>query len=672
MNKVILIKLLFVVSLFGQQNLKLPSIFSDNMVLQQNSSVSFWGWGIPNNEVEIRASWGSNIKGFIKSDSSWNLNLKTPNAGGSYKISIASAVDTIFLQNVMLGELWLCSGQSNMEMPMTGWPPKDTISNSRNEISNADYSDIRLFTVGKNTSPSELKDVAGDWKECSPQSVSNFSATAYFFGRKLYQELNVPIGLIHSSWGGTPAEAWTNVKYLVNVPGYEEFASKLEEMIPKQKEFQTWLENHKTISINDISSSTEFVNIDFDDKECALVNYNDIGWSEMKLPTTWEATSVGNFDGVIWFRKTILLPESWGNKELVLELGPIDDMDLSFFNGVKVGGHETGGFWNTPRKYVIPKELVRKNENVFAVRVIDTQGGGGIFGDKKDLKIYPTNSPNDEISLAGNWKFLPVAEYLNNNFYVYDINENEFADRPGFAVQVNSQSPTMIYNGMISPIAGFNIRGAIWYQGESNVGRAEQYKKLFPSMITSWRNAWDQEGFPFYFVQIAPYNYSDENNSESAKLREAQLSTLSLDNTGMVVTLDIGEPKNIHPSNKKDVGERLSLWALAKDYGKTDLVYSGPVYKSMRISGNKIEIEFDHVGNGIVLHPKSFENQFLISAADEKYVPATVEIIDNKLIVSSDKVTSPVAVRYAWTNAANATLFNKEGLPASSFRTDSW
>ena len=659
-------------SLLGQQKLNLPSIFSDNMVLQQNSNVSFWGWGNPNTEIEIKTSWGSIVKGLIKSDSSWNLKFDTPSAGGPFLISIASEEELISLQNIMLGEVWLCSGQSNMEMPMMGWLPNDLIDNSDYEIENSNYPDIRLFTVEKTVSVNVQNDLKGDWKECSPQTVPNFSATAYFFGKKLYQELKIPIGLIHSSWGGTPAEAWTDVKYLADVPGYQDFANKLEEMIPKQKEFQAWLANHKTIHIDDVNSTTEFVEMELSDLDCSTIEFDDTKWENMMLPIVWEASDVGNFDGIIWFRKEIDITENMLNNDLVLELGPIDDMDLTFFNGVKIGGYEAGGFWNTPRKYVIPKELVIKKHNVIAVRVIDTQGGGGIFGDIDDLKVYSKETPNEFISLAGNWKYLPIAEYLNNNFYVYEIEKNEFAQRPGFAINVNSQSPTMLYNGMIAPIAGYNIRGAIWYQGESNVGRAEQYKKLFPAMITSWRNAWGQVDFPFYFVQIAPYNYSDSNNSESAKLREAQLSALSLKNTGMVVTLDIGNPRNIHPSNKLDVGQRLALWALTKDYGKTDLVYSGPIYKSMKIINNKIEIEFDQIGSGLVLKNNKSEGQFLISGTDGNFKPANVELVDNKLVLESESITSPTSVRYAFTNAAEAVLFNVEGLPASSFRTDNW
>lgn len=655
-----------------EKDLKISSIFGDNMVLQQNSQVSFWGWGNPNNEIEITTSWGNNVKGIIKPDSSWNMEVNTPIAGGPFFISIASGDETIFLQNVMLGEVWLCSGQSNMEMPMMGWPPNNLIDNSDYEIGKSNYPNIRLFTVEKTVALKVQNDLNGNWKECSPQNITNFSATAYFFGKKLYEELKIPIGLIHSSWGGTPAEAWTDVKYLTDVPGYQDFANKLEEMIPKQKEFLVWLENHRVIHIDDVNSKTEFVDMDLNDLSCSTIEFDDTKWDTMMLPIAWEASKVGNFDGIIWFRKEIEITGNMLNNDLVLELGPIDDMDLTFFNGVKIGGYEAGGFWNTPRKYVIPKELVIKDHNVIAVRVIDTQGGGGIFGDIDDLKVYSKETPNEFIPLAGNWKYLPIAEYLNNSFYMFEIEKNEFAERPGFAINVNSQSPTMLYNGMIAPIAGYNIRGAIWYQGEANVGRAEQYKKLFPSMITSWRNAWAQIDFPFYFVQIAPFNYSDSNNSESAKLREAQLSVLSLNNTGMVVTLDIGNSRNIHPGNKLDVGNRLALWALAKDYGKTDLVYSGPIYKSMKIIDHKIEIEFDHIGSGLVLKNNKTEAQFLISGVDGNFKPANVEIVNNKLILDSAAITSPTAVRYAFTNAAEAVLFNVEGLPASSFRTDNW
>ena len=385
MRIIIFITIIFftISQLFGQSNIKLASIFSDNMVLQQNSNVSIWGKGTPEAEVEIKTNWGVNTNFLVNSDSSWSAKVETPSAGGPYTINISQGENKTFLKNVMIGEVWLCSGQSNMEMPLFGWLPGDPIDDSEMEINNANYSDIRLFTVSRKVSATKLEDVTGEWQECSPQTIPDFSAAAYFFGKELYKELNVPIGLIHSSWGGTPAEAWTDAKFLTDVPGYQEFATNLEEMVPKQKEFNKRLESHRSIEIIDVSSSTEFVDIDLDDTQCSSVTFEDTSWMEMQLPTTWESTRVGNFDGVIWFRKSIELPKSWDEKELVLSIGPIDDMDITFFDGTKIGGYESAGHWQTPREYTISSDLVKAGINTIAIRVIDTQGGGGIFGKEK-------------------------------------------------------------------------------------------------------------------------------------------------------------------------------------------------------------------------------------------------------------------------------------------------
>jgi sialate O-acetylesterase len=317
----------------------------------------------------------------------------------------------------------------------------------------------------------------------------------------------------------------------------------------------------------------------------------------MKLPTYWEADSIGEFDGIVWFRKNIIIPQSWIDKELVLELGPVDDMDRTFVNGVRVGGMEQVGYWSTPRIYTIAKEIVKDSSLTIAVRVLDNGGGGGIWGNGVKMKIHPKDS-DESISLAGDWKYLPVAEYISNKFYVYKIEGEEFYSRPKIPIGISENTPTMLYNGMIAPLIPYGIKGAIWYQGESNSGKPDNYYELLPLLIKNWREDWGEGNFPFYYVQIAPFIY--DPNTRSQVIRDAQFKTLTVPNTGMAVTLDIGEVNNIHPADKQDVGKRLALWALAKSYNKK-LVYSGPIYKSMKIRKNKIVLSFDQTGKGLVL-----------------------------------------------------------------------
>ncbi len=648
--------------------LKMPSIFSDNMVLQQNSKVALWGLSKPGSEITVKASWNEMAISKAGEDGKWIAYIKTPSAGGPFLLKISDGQSEVEFNNVLVGEVWLCSGQSNMEMPLEGWPPSDTVANSKEVIANATNKNIRFFTVTRAISEKPEYDCIGHWEESNPETAAKFSATAYFFGKKLYDELKIPIGLIHSSWGGTPVEAWTGAKYISTVEEYKDIVEKLKDARKEIDHLKTWLSEKPTIDINSIKSPTPWKGLDLNDSECSKPEFDDSNWKTMVLPVKWEATEIGNFDGVVWFRKNVTIKEEWVGKELLLELGPIDDMDVTYVNGVKLGGYEEGGYWQTDRIYKIPAELVKGKNLALAVRVIDTQGGGGIWGSSEKMKIRPAGS-DESVSISGEWKYLPVAEYYGGKLYLFDVKNAEYNSRPKLSVEYSSYTPTLLFNGMIAPLIPYGIKGAIWYQGESNTGNPELYKTLFPLMIKNWREEWGLGDFPFYYVQIAPYNYGP--NVESQKLREAQLITLSVPNTGMAVTLDIGNPNNIHPADKKNVGERLARWALAKNYGKK-IDFSGPIYKSMKIDGNKIILSFDYADGGLVVKEINGENNFLIAGNDKVFKKARVEIQNDKLIVYSESIENPVAVRYCWDNISEGTLFNKAGLPASSFRTDNW
>ncbi|MBK7979453.1 MAG: glycosyl hydrolase family 2 [Ignavibacteriae bacterium] len=650
-------------SIFCQ--IKLPSIIGSNMVLQQKSEAPLWGKGVPNTEIEINAGWGENVRCKVGTDSLWEVKIKTPNAGGPFSIKITSNKNKIELTNILIGEVWLCSGQSNMEMPLEGWPPRDIILNSSNEIANSKNNNIRFFTVSRDFSVSPKDNCTGEWVECNPTTSKTFSATAYFFGKKLNKELDVPIGLIHSSWGGTLAEAWTSQEFISKIPEFEGIQKKIKESGPIAIELSKWLSQFKKIDMSKKVGDDIWSNLEFDDDDCSKINLNDKGWEIMELPNLWESTDLGEFDGAIWFRKNIELPNDWLNKDLQIELGPIDDFDITFVNGVKVGAIEKDGNYQTKRIYKISSSVNNSKNILIAVRVNDTRGGGGIYGNKDELKLVNLEN-NSALSIAGEWKYLPVAEFKGMTYFVYGSNSETFNSRPKLPLQLSANTPTVLYNAMINPLVPYKIKGVIWYQGESNAGNPQLYETLFPTMITNWRLSFS-DNFPFYYTQIAPYNYGE--NTKSEFLRDAQRKTLSLGNTGMAVTLDIGDTTNIHPADKKDVGERLAFWALNKQYDK-NIIYSGPLFKSYSISNGKIEIEFDNTGSG--LNIKEGKNQFLIADESRKFVNAKSKIENNKLIVWCDKIKNPLAVRYAWHNNAQATLFNNEGLPASSFRTDDW
>ncbi len=646
--------------------IELPSLFADQMVLQRNTEVSIWGTANPLSKIEVTGSWGKTSKVEADSLGNWLAFIETPEAGGPYELTIKNRSKKIIIHDVMVGEVWLCSGQSNMEMTMNGFSSKDSILGATNEIKQANYNALRIFTVNKAISEKPEKNCKGHWVTCSPETAGDFSATAYYFGKKLLKDIDVPIGLIHSSWGGTPVESWVSGETLANDKDFGETIKQIEDALPEYKKLREWFKNRESVDMDEISSDEPYKGLDFNDSTCRLVNYNDSTWNIMNIPTLWEDAEISSFDGVVWFRKKINIPEDWQGDSLKLELGPIDDMDIVYFNGTKIGGYEITGYWNIPREYNIPADLVKPGENQIAVRVIDNYGGGGIYGKEEELKI---SHNNESLSLAGEWKYVVTAEYFNNVFYIFDFENNEYFERPEFKVDFDPHNASMLYNAMIAPLIPYNLKGAIWYQGESNVGRANQYERVFPAMIQNWRNEWKLGDFPFYFVQIAPWNYEGGmDGTESGYLRDAQRRTLSLPNTGMAVTLDIGNFKNIHPVNKKDVGDRLALWALKNNYLK-EIVCSGPLYLSHEIIDNKIEVTFDYVGAGLVFKDNNTKG-FEICGNDMQFLEAEAYIDNNIVVVTHPQINYPVAVRYAFRNSSEATLFNIAGLPASTFTTE--
>jgi sialate O-acetylesterase len=658
---------------------RLAPLFADNMVLQQQTNVPVWGRGTPGDTIVLRASWGERAAAVVGADSAWALTVKTPSAGGPARIEIRHDQATLELSNVLIGEVWLCSGQSNMEMPLRGWPPNDTIANSSQEITNSLYlPTMRMFTVKRAFSPQPDSRCEGAWVDCSPATSPAFSATAYFFGKVLQQALKVPVGLIHSSWGGTPVEAWTGAERLSGIAVYDSVITKIRSSVDSLRVLRAWLAGFPTIDPLQREPGTRWSGITFNDAVCAKRTFNDSSWHDMKLPVLWEQTILGEFDGSVWFRKSVTIPPAWVHRDLVLDLGPIDDMDATFVNGMKVGGHEEDGMWNVSRTYRVPAGVVDSTLLQIAVRVIDTQGGGGIYGSENQLSLRLNGGQqvslrpeeiDQRISLAGAWKYLPVAELRDGQFFVFGAEGQPFNKRPNLPFGLSAYSPTTLYNAMIMPLAPYAIRGAIWYQGEANTGNPALYRVLFPTMIENWRSSFRNEKMPFYYAQIAPYEYGPKTPSQL--LREAQFLSLAVPNTGMAVTLDIGNPRNIHPANKQDVGKRLALCAMAKTYN-IKVPYSGPVFKSMKKKGNSLELSFEHAGTGLILKGVEHGNGFQIAGSDSVFKDAVVKVRGRSLVVSNPSVVNPQAVRYAFTNSAGATLFNKEGLPASSFRTDEW
>ncbi|MFH1748201.1 MAG: sialate O-acetylesterase [Planctomycetota bacterium] len=626
---------------------RLPAVIGDNMVLQREMEVPIWGWAKPGEKVWVKADWlPKPVECVTDAGGCWRVLLKTDAAGGPHKIAIMGA-NTIELNNVLIGEVWVCSGQSNME-----WSFKHGVDNGETETAAANHPRIRLFNVKRTLSMKPEAECEGDWSECSPESVHEFSAVAYFYGRELHRELDVPIGLIATNWGGTVAEAWTSAEALAELG---DFDAELKAVARERDEPGTMQKQHdrqmnswwQAVAQRDAGSRAGWMTPDLDDAD----------WPAIAVPGPWQTADLKDFDGIAWLRTTVNIPAAWAEQELVLELGPIDDMDAVWLNGKQVGGVARRGYWYRPRKYNVPAAAIQEGCNVMAVRVFDLAGPGGLTGKPEQLRLYPAGSEGAAVPLAGQWRYRVGASV---------------ADLPPIPPRllVHPNLPTVLYNGMIAPLVPYGMRGAIWYQGESNRLRARQYRTLFPRMIADWRQRWGQGDFPFYYCQIAPYLYAGDTG-QAAELREAQLLSLATPKTGMVVTMDIGNPRDIHPRNKQEVGRRLALWALARTYGRADLVYSGPLYKSMKVEGARIRLSFEHVGGGLVCDGDALTH-FVIAGADRRFVPAQARIDGATVVVWSDAVSEPVAVRYGWGTADQPNLKNREGLPASSFRTDDW
>lgn len=664
LTSIFLLVFLTLVGCQKSSKIVLPSLIGDNMLLQQKSDAKIWGKANPGQKIKITASWNAEAETKSGDDGKWLVKLTTPEAGGPYTIKISARDTLITINNILVGEVWFCSGQSNMEMPLAGWPPNDTIMHSANTIASASIPEIRLFNLVRKIAGDPLEECTGKWEICTPETVRQFSATAFFFGRKLHSELNIPVGLIESAWGGTPSESWTSAESLIKAGEFIPVLNQIKESAPLQAEYQSWLNTHKQVGLNP-DGTDQYKDLNLSDENVPSPDFNDSGWPSIVLPAAFEKVT-GEFDGAVWFRKMIEIPESMEGKDLVLSLGPIDDMDRTYFNGKLVGAIETAGFWQTDRVYNIPSTLAKAGKNQISIRVIDTQGGGGIFGKAEKMGISAKNDSKVIIPLNGEWKYQPVAEYIDNKFYLYDLAKNEFEGKKR-PVNLSAGTPSVLYNGMVSPVLPYQIKGAIWYQGEANVGRADQYAKIFPAMIENWREAWGIKDFPFYFVQIAPYVYAGVDSVESGFLREAQESAIKLAKTGMVVTLDIATVNNIHPPFKQEVGDRLALLALNNDYGKS-IPYMGPVYKSMSASGSTINLKFENAEGGLLAKNNNLK-EFEIAGPDGIYKKANAKIVNDEVQVSSAAVKNPVSVRYCWHNGSQATLFNKEGLAAWQFRT---
>ncbi|MDF1548569.1 MAG: sialate O-acetylesterase [Bacteroidales bacterium] len=644
MLRIILINLYFIFYPYiADSQVRLPKLISDGMILQRDVETKIWGWAAKNEKISLEFS-DSTYSTEADSQGNWEIILPAIKASGPYSMLI-SASNSIVIRDILFGDVWICSGQSNMELPMrrVSWVYGNDIANSEND-------NIRYFYVPRkydfNTAQNDLQ--YGAWKKANPENILDFAAVAYFFAKELYGQNKIPIGLINSALGGSPAEAWISEEGLKQFPEHDNEAQKFKDsLLIKKIENEDALRSnnwYKVLNKNDLAYTKS-------KRPWYHPQVETSGWSTIMVPGYWKNTPLENVNGSVWYRKSFNVPKSASGKAALLILGRIVDADSVFVNGVFVGATS---YQYPPRRYKIPGGLLKEGKNNITVRVISNSGDAGFVPDKK----YEIVADEDTISLVGEWRY-----------------------RIGYRMEaLQSQTfirfkPLGLYNAMIAPLLNFRINGVIWYQGESNTERAKEYATLFPALIKDWRKNWQQGDFPFLFVQLANFMEAKKQPTESnwALLREAQLKTLSLPNTGMAVTIDIGEWNDIHPLNKKDVGKRLALEAQRVAYQQNNLVSAGPIYESMKIDGGKIILSFKNVGAGLQAKGNNKLNNFAIAGKDKNFVWAEAKIENDKIIVWAKNIKKPVAVRYAWAdNPAGANLYNMEGLPASPFRTDDW
>jgi len=640
--KAVLVTLLLIVQLAATEKIfsqvVLPQIVRDSMVLQRDAEINVWGWSSKDEKVTVLF----NQKKYTTKASAngkWRIVLSAMKAGGPYNMVI-SGKNKITLNNILIGDVWFCSGQSNMVHQMNIHDVTYA-----NDIATANYPEIRQFLIPTLTSLNGPKDnfPIGFWKSAVAEEVRPFSAVAFFFARKIYEEYHIPIGIINASVGGTPIEAWTSEEGLKNFPAL----------------ISTIQKNKDTAYVNGLARKAlaGYVNKTSQDKGITgLKTWYDVtyvlkGWKTIAVPGYWEDQGIRDLNGVVWYRKEIDVPASMIDKPAKVFLGRIVDADVLYINGKQVG---TTGYMYPQRRYAVAAGVLKAGKNIIVVKVTNNSGKGGFVPDKP----YCLFAGKDTIDLKGYWQYKVGEVFIPGE------------GMSGGAIAAQNQ-PAALYNAMVAPAVNYTIKGILWYQGEANSGRAAEYAKLQPAQIIDWRNKWQQDNIPFLYVQLP--NYMDANylpsESQWAELREAQLKSLSVPNTGMAVAIDLGEWNDIHPDKKKNVGDRLALIADKIVYGK-DIVYSGPIFQSSIIGENAITISFTNIGSGLITNDGEELREFAIAGTDKKFVWAKAKIEGDKIIVSSDKVPHPMYVRYAWADNPDVNLYNKEGLPASPFRTD--
>ncbi|MDZ7897981.1 MAG: sialate O-acetylesterase [Arcicella sp.] len=640
MKKIFLISFLAISQLTFAQ-LKVARLFSDHVVLQRQKPIPVWGWATAKDKITVTLA-GQTQTVITDINGKWTVKFNPLEAGGPFVMSISNKTNSLKINDILIGEVWLCSGQSNME-----WSVKQT-DNFKEEKKNANFPQIRHFFVEHEVTMTPEADLkSGEWKVASEETVGDFTAVGFFFAREIYQKLNIPVGLLHSSWGGSQVEGWISKEGMASSDEFKNYAQNL----PSNWTDADAMQDKK---LRKQLFKTDFMPTAEDEKKYISAGYDFSTWHNGGSPLgQWDWKGIWAFRGNGFMARHVEIPAEMTNQLTTLGLGIQDAQNQIYINGKLVAE----GMMKGIRKVVLPANTWQVGVNSLVIKfgkmIEPSWYGSGLMGANEDLFVSANNT---KISLADDWKLMP-----------------SFADKHEYVHSSNNVGTT-IYNGMIAPLVPFTIRGTLWYQGETNAGRAYQYRQSFPLMINDWRKKWNDD-FSFYFVQLANYGgYQNSNQGSSwAELREAQTMTLSLPKTGMAVITDIGNPNDIHPTNKQDVGHRLAINALKKDYGQ-DIIFSSPMYDKVEFGVSNATISFKYVGGGLTVKDKfGYLKGFEIAGEDKVFHYAKAEIVGDKVVVTHPKKQKAIAVRYAWADSPmDANLFSTEGLPANPFRTDDW
>lgn len=628
-----------VLSVTSFSQIQLPSIIRDSMILQRDVPLKIWGWASPNEKLVLKFR-GKTFSTKATQTGDWEIQLPPQSFGGPFSMDIKGK-NSISLSEILVGDVWYCAGQSNMVHQFK--LHRDRYAKEINESNN---SRIRQFVVPVRADliQSSSNTTKSHWKSAVKNDIDDFSIVAYFFAQSIFEKHGIPIGIINASVGGTPIEAWISEGSIGSFPNYQAVLRK----------------NKDTAYVNSVNRIADSISATLSNGENDLglrssVKYydtllNTANWQKIGVPGFWEDQGHQNLNGVAWYRREIDLPAAAISSNAMLHLGRIVDADEVYINGKRIGKTT---YQYPQRRYSVPPGVLKAGRNVIAVRVINYSGDGGFVPGKTCVLV----ANNFAFNLKGDWDFrvgevfMPYSGKMVNN--------------------LNAQNqPSALYNGMVNPFTKFKVKGFVWYQGESNAERPNDYHELLTSLIKDWRKNWNLPDAPFAYAQLPNFLARQYIPGESnwALIREAQLKTLSEPNTAMAVTTDLGEWNDIHPGNKKDVGLRLALAARKKFYNENNLVASGPVYQSHKIEENKIILHFSEIGSGLLLKNDDVISGFEIAGDDGKFYWANAVLKGEELIVWNEKIFKPKLLRYAWADNPFVTLYNKEGLPASGFQ----